>query len=90
MAERACQPTVRPRHSSGFFFRGNRFLSAGAIQALEEELGCPVLSANQALFWNLLGFSGRTHEVAGYGRLFDHALPGWAMPSMGGLARVYS
>ena len=48
---------------------GNGFRVAGAVDALEERLGRPVLTANQVLLWALATGLG----ITGYGRLF--ALP---------------
>lgn len=55
------------------FIGGNGFRAAGAVAALEAELGRPVLTANQVLLWNLLAEAGGTFEVGGYGRLFTHS-----------------
>ena len=41
------------------------------IEKIEAELDKPVLSANQALFWEALRKSGWTEPVPGYGRLLD-------------------
>ena len=54
------------------FVGGNGFRATGAIDALEAELGRPVLTANQVLLWNLLVEAGAAVEVNGYGRLFAH------------------
>jgi maleate isomerase len=54
---------------------GNGLRAVGIIQALEEDLGIPVLTANQVLLWHLLRLTGTNVHVAGYGRLFDHDLP---------------
>jgi maleate isomerase len=55
---------------------GNGFRAVGTIAALEEDLGYPVLTANQALFWAALGAAGaQAGEVIGYGRLFELAYP---------------
>jgi maleate isomerase len=51
---------------------GNGFRSAAAIEALEDLLGCPVLTANQVLLWALLAHAGATFQVSGYGQLFTH------------------
>ncbi|MDQ3911194.1 MAG: maleate cis-trans isomerase [Actinomycetota bacterium] len=52
---------------------GNGFRSVGAIAALEEDLGCAVVTANQALLWAALrAASADTDSVADYGRLFGH------------------
>jgi maleate isomerase len=54
---------------------GNGLRAVGIIQALEEDLDLPVLTANQVLLWHLLRLSGTHVPIAGYGRLFDHDLP---------------
>jgi maleate isomerase len=45
----------------------------GVIAALEEELGVPVLTANQALLWQALSLVGDPTTVTGYGRVFTTA-----------------
>jgi maleate isomerase len=50
---------------------GNGFRAVGIIDALEAELGRPVLTANQVLLWAALRAAGAdTATVKGYGRLF--------------------
>jgi maleate isomerase len=50
---------------------GNGFRAVGIIEALEEKLDRPVLTANQVLFWAALRAAGApTSRVAGYGRIF--------------------
>jgi maleate isomerase len=50
---------------------GNGFRAVGAIEAMEADLGRPVLSANQVLLWAALGAAGADPgRVTGYGRLF--------------------
>jgi maleate isomerase len=50
---------------------GNGFRSVGAIDALEEDLGRPVVTANQVLLWAALRAAGADPgQVSGYGRLF--------------------
>ena len=52
---------------------GNGFRAVGAIAALEEDLGRPVLTANQALLWAALRVVGADRSsVAEYGRLFGY------------------
>ena len=41
------------------------------IQKLEDKLGIPVLSSNQALIWESLENIGENKSVKGFGRLFD-------------------
>jgi maleate isomerase len=60
-----------PREAEAVFIGGNGFRSVGAIAALEEQLGRPVLTANQALFWGMLRAIDSDIRVDGYGRLFD-------------------
>lgn len=44
------------------------------IEALEEDLERPVLTANQVLFWYALRRTGSGARVSGYGRLFEEQL----------------
>ena len=41
------------------------------IQKLEDKLGIPVLSSNQALIWESLENIGENKSIKGFGRLFD-------------------
>jgi maleate isomerase len=59
-----------PEEAEGVFIGGNGFRAVGVIEALEAELNLPVLTANQALFWNVLRLAGSDQAVPGYGRLF--------------------
>ena len=54
---------------------GNGLRAVGVIQALEEDLERPVLSANQVLLWHLLHLVGTRLPVTNYGRLFGLDLP---------------
>lgn len=64
-----------PASAEGVFIGGNGFRTAGTIQALEEALGRPVLTANSAAFWQALQQSGVHEPVVGYGQIFTHELP---------------
>ena len=44
-------------------------------RALEEDLGRPVLSANQVVLWHALCLAGVRASVGGYGCLFAHDPP---------------
>ncbi|MBQ0749610.1 MAG: Asp/Glu racemase [Roseovarius sp.] len=44
--------------------------SFGVIEAVEAELGLPVVTSNQALFWDMLGRAGADARGWGPGRLF--------------------
>nr|WP_246344507.1 aspartate/glutamate racemase family protein [Conexibacter arvalis] len=46
-----------------------------AIESLEQALGTPVVSSNQALAWHALRLAGRDEAVPGFGRLLRTALP---------------
>jgi maleate isomerase len=54
---------------------GNGFRAVGAIEALEQDLGRPVLTANQVTFWSALRHAGVRAPVAHYGRIFEEQLP---------------
>ena len=52
---------------------GNGFRAVGAIAALEADLECAVVTANQALLWAALRVvDAHPGSVRDYGRLFDH------------------
>jgi maleate isomerase len=64
-----------PASAEAVFIGGNGFRTAGAIQALEEDLERPVLTANSAALWQALHLAGTRAPVTGYGRIFSYALP---------------
>ena len=62
--------TQVPTEAEAVLFSGNGFRAIGVIAALEEDLGRPVLTANQVAFWYALRQAGVHAPVSGYGRLF--------------------
>ena len=60
-----------PASAEAVFFGGNGFRAIGAIAALEQDLGRPVLTGNQVAFWYALRQSGVHASVTGYGRVFN-------------------
>ena len=60
-----------PARAGAVVVGGNGFRAVGVIGALEQALGRPVLSANQALLWAALRAADRCPAVRGYGRLFE-------------------
>ena len=48
---------------------GTGFRCVAILEALEQALERPVLSANQASLWHCLQLAGVEADVAGYGRL---------------------
>jgi maleate isomerase len=52
------------------FVAGNGFRTIGVIAALEQDLGRPVLTANQVAFWYALHLAGVQAELDGYGQVF--------------------
>jgi maleate isomerase len=61
-----------PSNVEGVFIAGNGLRSIGVIAALEEDLGVPVLTANQAAFWYVLRLAGVGvgTQVDDYGQVF--------------------
>jgi maleate isomerase len=51
---------------------GNGFRAVGTIEALERDLGRPVVTANQGLLWGLLASVQHSSRPGGYGQLFSH------------------
>ena len=45
------------------------------LEALEDDLGKPVISTNQAILWKALNFAGIPAEVPGYGLLLSGEIP---------------
>jgi maleate isomerase len=64
-----------PDHADAIYIGGNGLRAVSVIQALEEDLQRPVLTANQVLFWHLLHLAGTRVPVTNYGRLFGLGLP---------------
>ncbi len=56
-------------HASAIFISCTNFRSVGAIAALEQRLGKPVISAIQASFWHCLHLAGARGAKLGYGSL---------------------
>ncbi len=46
--------------------------AAETLESLERDLGKPVLSSNQCLFWESLRLSGYTKPIEGFGQLMRH------------------
>lgn len=57
--------------ASAIFVSCTNLRSVGAIAALEQKLGKPVISAIQSSFWHCLHLAGVKGAKPGYGRLFE-------------------
>lgn len=64
-----------PASAEAVVIGGNGFRAVGAIEALEEDLGRLVLTANQVTFWSALRHAGVHAPVPHYGRIFREHLP---------------
>lgn len=58
-----------PAQADGVLIAGTGFRCVGLIDALEQDLARPVVTANQASLWHCLRRSGVGAKVPGYGRL---------------------
>lgn len=58
-----------PADADAVLIGGTGFRCVGIVEALERDLGRPVISANQASLWRTLRLSGVSAKVEGYGRL---------------------
>lgn len=58
-----------PADADGVLIAGTGFRCVAIIEALEQDLKRPVISANQASLWNCLRLSGVHTPIAGYGSL---------------------
>jgi maleate isomerase len=62
-----------PTDAEALVIGGNGFRAVGTISALEEDLGRPMVTANQALLWAALrAADADPGSVSDYGRLFGH------------------
>ncbi len=60
-----------PRDADGVLIIGTGFRCIGIIDALEQDLARPVITANQASLWHCLRLAGVRATVEGYGKLFS-------------------
>ncbi|MEM9574576.1 MAG: hypothetical protein AAF870_05025, partial [Pseudomonadota bacterium] len=60
-----------PSEADGVLIIGTGFRCVGILQSLEQDLGKPVVAANQASLWHCLRLSGIHAPVSGYGRLLE-------------------
>src|SRR5262245_11152741 len=67
--------TTVPKEAEAVLIAGNGLRAIGVIQALEEHLRRPVLTANQVTFWAALKTVGIAPPVTQFGRLFGAAQP---------------
>ena len=62
-----------PTDADAIMIVGERICAVGAVAALEEDLGRPVVTANQALLWGALAVADAdSGSVTDYGCLFGH------------------
>ena len=59
-----------PTEADGILIGGTGFRCVGILEALEQDLKRPAISANQASLWHCLQLSSVKEPVAGYGSLF--------------------
>ncbi len=66
-AKSAVTPTTQ-----GIFLSCTALPAVPIIAQLESELGIPVVTSNQAMFWQALRKAGYENPVTGFGRLLEH------------------
>ena len=55
------------------FLSGTGMPTIEILEALEQDLGKPAISANSAMMWHALRLAGVRHPISGYGRLLASA-----------------
>ena len=65
--------TTVPKEAEAVLIAGNGLRAVGVINALENTLSRPVLTANQVMFWRALKGVERWPQVTQFGRLFRAA-----------------
>jgi maleate isomerase len=63
--------TACPTDADGVLIAGTGFRCVGILDALEQDLKRPVVSANQASLWHCLRSAGVHTRISGYGSLFQ-------------------
>jgi maleate isomerase len=58
-----------PKDTDGVLIGGTGFRCVGILEALEQDLKRPVITANQASLWHCLRSAGVRAEIGGYGSL---------------------
>jgi len=58
-----------PKTADGVLIAGTGFRCVAIVEALEQDIGRPVISANQASLWHCLRLAGVRDAIAGYGNL---------------------
>jgi maleate isomerase len=69
----AAKRLTADRAVEALFISCTALRSAGLVQRIEDSIGRPVVTSNQALSWDSLRLAGDTRVVAGAGRLFQVA-----------------
>ena len=69
------QQAIQPSELYNGSVNKRGFRAAGIVEALEENLDRPILTANQVAFWQALALSGSRQPIVGYGRIFGLRLP---------------
>lgn len=64
-----------PKGVGAVFIGGGGLRAIGVVEALEEFLKRPVLTANQVAFWQALRLAGVNDAIEGYGKILTHKLP---------------
>ena len=59
-----------PASAQAVFIGGNALRAIGVIAALEEDLGRPILTANQVSLWYALRQAGAEVRLDDYGQVF--------------------
>ena len=69
-AYRLAREADRPE-AEAVFISCTNFRSVEVLDELEQDLGKPVISANQVTMWDMLRLAGLRPRLAGYGSLFE-------------------
>ncbi len=71
----AAQQICDPR-ADALFISCTAIRAAAVVDALEQKLGIPVVTSNQALVWHCLQLLKNSSRIDGFGRLFELPLKG--------------
>lgn len=68
--------SATPQEADGLFISCTALRAAEVVEEIENRIGRPVVTSNQASVWMCMRLAGMRQRPPGAGALFDHDLPG--------------
>ena len=62
------------KRADALFISCTALRSAALVARLEDKLGKPVVTSNQAIMWHILELMGKPYQIDGFGQVFQYSL----------------